>query len=174
MKQIQLFVPDADDLWYRAKCMAEPKTMEYNAGYEVSYAGYDYQTGCIDFPKANWESWHKEKMGNKNFFYAYILDTEKDEFVGYVNFNKDAQTGKATMGIVIQDKYRGKGYMRPAMQQLIETAKSKGVVSLTNTVPTTRKKALDVFYDMGFVKTGQILCEKFKMPERVEEIELVL
>ena len=148
--------------------------MEYNAGYEVSYAGYHYDTGCIDFPKDRWESWHKEKMGNPNFFYAYILDTEKEEFVGYVNFNKDPQTSKATMGIVVQAKYRGKGYMRPAMQKLIEVAKAEGVVALTNSVPTSRKKALDVFYDIGFVKTEQVLVEKFKMPERVDEIELVL
>lgn len=174
MKQVSLFIPDTDDLWYRAKCMADPRTMEYNAGYEVSYDGYDYDTGCIDFPKEKWETWHKEKMGNSNFFYAYILDTENDEFVGYVNFNKNPKTGKATMGIVIQAKYRGKGYMRPAMQKLIETAKAEGVVALTDTVPKSRVKALKVFYEIGFVKTGQILCEKFKMPERVEQIELVL
>ena len=54
MKNVQLYIPNVDDLWFRQQCMSDPKTMSYNAGYDVSYKGYDNNTGCIDFPKNKW------------------------------------------------------------------------------------------------------------------------
>ena len=68
---VKLVVPSLKDLWYRKKCMADPDTMNYNAGYDVSYAGYHYDTGCIDFPEDKWEDWYNTKMTNPNFYYAY-------------------------------------------------------------------------------------------------------
>ena len=169
MKQVILFVPDEDDLWFRQKCMSDPKTMNYNAGYDLSFEGYDYDTGCIDFPKSKWKSWYEEKMGNPNFYFAYIMDIDTDEFVGYLNFNKNPETQKATMGIVMYSKYHSKGYMRPAMKKLIEVAKNKGVKTLTDT-----EKALKVFYDLGFKKVGEYKSTKFKLLENVAQIELNL
>ena len=57
MKNIILIEPKLEDLWFREECMSDPDTMNYNAGYDVSYEGYHYDTGCIDFPKSKWESW---------------------------------------------------------------------------------------------------------------------
>ncbi len=59
--------------------------MSYNAGYEVVYYGYHYDTGCIDFPKDKW----KEKFGkrqNRNVYFAYVIDLEINEFIGYCNY----------------------------------------------------------------------------------------
>ena len=151
--------------------MEDPATMEYNAGYDVSYDGYHYDTGCIDFPEHLWQNWADTKLKNSNFFYAYILDNETGNFVGYCNFNKNPETGKASMGIVIKSEFHGKGYMRPAMSLLIEKAKEKGVKFLTDTVPTNRERALKVFYDLGFEKVGEFMSKKFNEPEVVAEIE---
>ena len=48
---LTLYVPKLEDYWYEQKLQSDPKTMKYNAGYDVSYYGYHYDTGCIDFPK---------------------------------------------------------------------------------------------------------------------------
>lgn len=172
MKKVSLYIPKLEDLWYREKCMSDPDTMSYNAGYDVHYDGYHYETGCIDFPVENHELWYKEKMNNPNFFYAYIKDEETKDWVGYVNFNKNPETNKATMGIVIESIHQGKGYMRPAMRELIKKAEGKGVFALTDTVPETRENALKVFYDLGFKRVGVIDGMKFNKPEVVAEIEL--
>ena len=174
MKNLQLYKPNIEDLSFRQDCMGDPKTMSYNAGYDVSYSGYHYDTGCIDFPKSQWENWFNSKLSNPNFFYAYIKDLDINKFVGYCNFNLDPTTGKATMGIVIKDDYRGKGYMKPALQLLVNEAKNMHVQVLTDTVPETRENALKSFYSVGFTKTGEYVGKKFNKDEVVAEIELSL
>ena len=168
---ILLHKPSIDELWFRQECMSDPDTMSYNAGYDVSFEGYHKDTGCIDFPKEKWEQWAKEKLDNPNFFYAYILDTQTNEFVGYCNFNKNPETKTATMGIVIKDNYRGRGYMRKAVNLLIEEAKKCGVKALTDTVPKNRTVALKVFYELGFEKIDEFISKKFSDNEVVAKIE---
>lgn len=172
MKSVKLVVPSVSDLWYRERCMSDPDTMSYNAGYDVSYEGYHYDTGCIDFDKSRWETWYDAKMPNPNFYYAYILDTDTREYVGYLNFNLNTDTKHATMGIVVESKYRGRGYMRPALLSMIEVAKAKGVEVLTDTVPENRTSALKVFYELGFKVVNQYAGTKFGKEELVNEIHL--
>ena len=45
MARLSLVVPKVEELWFRQKCMSNPKTMAYNAGYQVSYDGYHYESG---------------------------------------------------------------------------------------------------------------------------------
>ena len=45
--KIKLHIPSIKDLWFRSQCLNDPETMNYNAGYEVTYPNYDYDTGCI-------------------------------------------------------------------------------------------------------------------------------
>jgi len=170
-KEIYLHIPSVEELWFRAECMSDPKTMNYNAGYNVSYSGYHKETGCIVFPKEMWSDWHKTKLSNPNFFYAYICDKNTNQFVGYCNFNMDSNSHIATMGIVIKNEFQGQGYMRPAMQQLILTAKTRGVKTLIDSVPENRERALKVFYDLGFEKTSETISQKFDKPEVVAEIK---
>ena len=62
MKNITLYVPSLDDYWYEQRVQSNPLSMNYNAGYDVSYYGYHYDTGCIDFPKEKWkESFERRK-----------------------------------------------------------------------------------------------------------------
>lgn len=171
MNNIELYVPKLEDLWFREECMSDPDTMNYNAGYDVHFEGYHYDTGCIDFPKDKWKGWYEEKMKNPNFFYAYILAKDFDKFVGYCNFNYKPEKKQATMGIVIKKEFQGNGLMRPAMELLIKQAKKQGVVALTDTVPENRENALKVFYSLGFEKIGEFKSKKFNSEEIVAEIE---
>ena len=54
-KNISLYIQKIEDFWYEEKIQFDPSTMSYNAGYDVSYYGYHYDTGCIDFPKERWQ-----------------------------------------------------------------------------------------------------------------------
>ena len=55
MNNVSLYVPKLQDYWYEQKLLSDSKTMSYNAGYDVSYDGYNYETGCIDFPESKWK-----------------------------------------------------------------------------------------------------------------------
>ena len=48
MKRLNLYVPKLEDYWYEEKIESDPQSMSYNAGYDVNYDGYHYDTGCID------------------------------------------------------------------------------------------------------------------------------
>ncbi len=87
MKNIKLHKPSIDELWFREKCMSDSDIMSYNAGYDINYNGYHKDSGCVDFPQDKWQDWVESKLNNPNFFYAYILDIETGQFVGYVNFD---------------------------------------------------------------------------------------
>ena len=47
MKRIFLVVPKEEDLKYRQIWLNDPKTMSYNAGYDIDLKGYDKETGTI-------------------------------------------------------------------------------------------------------------------------------
>lgn len=173
MKNIILYIPKIEDLWFREMCMSDENTMKYNAGYEVNYKGYHYDTGCIDFFKEDHEEWYNKKMTNPNFYYAYIKDMDIDEFVGYVNFNI-GMDNRASMGIVIYSKFRRQGYMRKAMNLLIEEARKKGVKVLVDTVPKSRDNALKVFLELGFEIVDIYKGKKFDYVEEICVIEKVL
>lgn len=54
MKKISLYCPNVTDYWYEAMILSDPLSMSYNAGYNVSYEGYNKENGCINFPKNKW------------------------------------------------------------------------------------------------------------------------
>ncbi len=172
MRDVELYCPSLEELFFRQQLLNDSKTMEYNAGYNVDYYGYNYNSGQIDFPKTKWEEWYNKHINNTSFFYAYIKDVALDKFVGEVNFSKNGDF--ASMGIVIKYEFRGKGYMRPTLDKLILKAREMGVKFLTDTIPYTRENALRVFYDYGFkVKEDEIL-KKFNKEEKVAKIVLEL
>ncbi len=85
MKNIELVVPKLNQYYYEQKLESDPKTMSYNAGYDVSYHGYNYDTGCIDFPKSRWRETYNKRI-NENKYFAYIKDFSINRYVGYVNY----------------------------------------------------------------------------------------
>ena len=164
MREVYLKVPELKDLWFRKKCMEDPDTMSYNAGYDVPYSGYHYDTGCIDFPESKWAKWYTEKIIPKKIFYAYIVDKETGEFVGYTNFRK-GEDGKYYMGVLVYSEFRGKGYMKPTLKCLIDEAKKAGVKELWDSVPLNRTSAQKGFKDMGFEVVEIFESTRFNKPD---------
>ena len=119
MKNIELIIPKLEEYSYEQKLESEPKTMNYNAGYKVMYNGYHYDTGCIDFPKEKWQEVQNRRI-KENRYFAYIKDKDLNKYVGYVNYQYDKDEDIYACGILIEDKYRGKGYSKPALKLLIK------------------------------------------------------
>ena len=85
MKNIELVIPKLNQYSYEQKLESDSKTMSYNAGYGVTYFGYHYDTGCIDFQKEKWKDTYNKRI-NENKYFAYIKDCTINRYVGYVNY----------------------------------------------------------------------------------------
>ncbi len=153
---ISLYVPKLEDFWYEAKLESDPLTMSYNAGYDVSYYGYHYDTGCIDFPESRWEEVYNKRIKEKRYF-AYIKDD--DRFVGYVNYQ--LVDDRYECGVVVEQQYRGMGYAKEALRLLCDVAKENGVKELYDNFETDREHTLELFESVGFEIVENQTWKKF-------------
>ena len=171
MKNISLYIPKLDDYYYEEKLESDPNTMDYNAGYNVSYYGYHYDTGCIDFPKERWEETYNKRI-KENKFYAYIKDNDINEFVGAVNYQYNKNENKYSCGIVIESTYRGKGYAYDALKELERVAFEENNISeLTDMIPLTRENAIKIFKKAGFIHSDkEEINIKFNKEEKAKEL----
>ena len=144
MKNIELVKPTIDEYSYYEKLLSDPKTMSYNAGYDVTYDGYHYDTGCIDFSKNKWEDKNKD-----NNYFAYIKNSFTNKYVGYVSYYLD-KSKKYNISIVIEDKYRNYGYSKDALRLLIKEAYKNGIDYLYDSFEKDRDNTLNIFLDLGF------------------------
>ncbi len=159
MSRLELYIPKLDDYWYEEMIQSDPKSMSYNAGWDVSYYGYHYDTGCIDFPKERWIDVYNKRLDDKTFF-AYLKDIKLDYFIGYVNYHFNKKDNRYECGILIEDKYRGKGYAKEGLSLLIEYAKSKGIDSLYDDFEEGRE-GTKIFFDLGFKEVSRYSWKKF-------------
>ncbi|MCI9164494.1 MAG: hypothetical protein HFF64_00670 [Oscillospiraceae bacterium] len=96
---LELYIPAVEDLWFRQAMEADPATMAYNAGWDVSYDGYHPDTGCIDLPEPLWPAEHARLVGREpEQFYAFVREIETGAFVGEVNFQRESPGGGCGMG----------------------------------------------------------------------------
>ena len=160
MKNIGLYIPKTEDYWYEEKIQSDPLTMSYNAGYDVSYYGYHYNSGCIDFPKEKWnDTFNKRK--NENKYFAYIRDNDINEFVGYVNYQYNKAEDRYECGILIESIYRGKGYSKEALKLLCDVARKNGIKELYDSFEINRGNALDIFKQVGFEVVEEQTWKRF-------------
>lgn len=160
MKNISLYIPKVEDYWYEQKVQSDPLSMSYNAGYDVSYFGYHYDTGCIDFPSERWQEVYDKRI-KENRYFAYIKDNDVDEFVGYVNYHFNNSANRYECGIVIDSNYRGKGYSKLALRLLCDAAKKAGVKELYDNFEINRENTLNVFKKVGFEIVEEQTWKKF-------------
>lgn len=157
---IILVKPELDDYWYEQKLQSDSETMNYNAGYDVSYYGYHYDTGCIDFPKDKWEDTYNKRI-RENKFFAYIKDETLNEYVGYVNYQYNKSDDRYECGVVIEASKRGNGYAKEGLKLLYAEAKKNGITSLYDNFEIDRPNTLKVFEDVGFKIVERVSWKKF-------------
>lgn len=157
---LKLYIPKLKDYWYEEKILSSKDTMSYNAGYDVSYEGYHYDTGCIDFKKDKWQKIYNKRK-SKTCFFAYLKDTITDEFVGYVNYQYNNNEERYECGIVIEYGKRGNNYAKEGLKLLCDYARKQGIKSLYDNFELDRKNALSVFECVGFKVEKEITWKKF-------------
>ncbi len=160
MKNIELIIPKLNQYYYEQKLENDAETMSYNAGYDVSYDGYHYNSGCIDFPKEKWKDTYIKRVTTKQYF-AYIKDCTINRYVGYVNYQYNKDENMYECGVLIEHKYRGKGYAKDALKLLVKEAYKNGIDYLYDTFEKDREIALKTFTDVGFEIYKETTWKKF-------------
>ena len=160
MKNIELIKPKLSEYSYEQKLENDPNTMSYNAGYDVSYLGYHYDTGCIDFPKERWKEVYDKRI-KENKYFAYIKDCSINKYIGYVNYQYNDNDKVYECGVLIESKYRGRGYSKDALMLLIKEANRNGIEYLYDTFEKDRKNTLKIFLDVGFEIYKEMSLKKF-------------
>lgn len=160
MRNIILVIPKLEEYSYEEKLEKDPNTMSYNAGYDVTYSGYHYDTGCINFNKEKWKDVYNKRI-KENRYFAYIKDLDINEYVGYVNYQYNKLDNIYDCGILIEYKYRGKGYAKDALRLLIKEANNSGIEYLYDSFEKDRKNTLKTFLDVGFEVYRKTTWKKF-------------
>lgn len=169
---LKIYIPKLEDYWYEQKLQSDPDTMSYNAGWDVSYDGYHYDTGCIDFPKSKWEDTFNKRK-NENKFFAYLKDTNINEYVGYINYHYNENENKYYCGILIESKYRGKGYSKTGLKLLCDYAKEHGVTELYDDFEIDRN-GIKIFEDLGFKIVNKYNAKRFNKDIEIVVVKKVL
>lgn len=157
MRELELYVPRPEDLWFRRRILADPATMAYNANWPVDFAGYHPDTGCIDFPRESWADWYADWIGREpERFYAYVRRQSDGEWLGEVCFHYTPDRDWWDMGIVLYAPYRGMGFAVPALRLLAEKAFGCGVTRLHNDFEISRGEvsAWRAHLSAGFMDAG--------------------
>ena len=156
MDELELYIPKREDLWFYQQMMSDPETMSYNAGWDVDYAGYHRDTGCIDCPDEALADWYDEWVGNEpDRFYAYIKRSSDGAWIGDVNFHYTSEQDRWDMGIVIYAPFRGKGYAVPALKRMLDHAfRVCGIARIHNYFEAARIAARETHRKAGFQELG--------------------
>ena len=160
MKKISLNVPSKEDLHYRQEWMNDPKTMNYNAGFDMNLKGYDKLTGIISKTDEELIEWYNKWVNMEpDRYFAYIYVDGTKEPIGEIYYYPDGDIH--SMGILISDKYRGKGYSYSALLELEKIAFEKNNINeLSDMVPLDRIDAIKTFKKAGFIHTDKEVIEK--------------
>lgn len=140
---IGLYLPKYEDLWFRQMFMADDETMSYNYKWG----------GTIPFPEGEWKEWYNHWIVNPEGkrFYRYLVDEINNEFIGEVAYHYDEVRNVTIADIIIDAKYRGKGFGKIGLQLLCEAAKKNGVQILCDDIAIDNP-AMGLFLRNGFIE----------------------
>ena len=146
---LELYIPNAKELGFYQKLLADPSTMSYNAPWFPP-------DGCLEFPESEWAAWHAHWVGQEpERFYAYLRRKEDGALVGDVNFHHTPERDWWDMGIRIYAPERGRGYGKAGLALLLDRAfRVDGVSRLHNDFEPVRSAALSIHKALGFRELG--------------------
>lgn len=160
---ITLYVPKLEDYWYEQKLLSDVETMYYNAGYDTDIEGYDYNTGCIEFPPETWKEKFESRKDN-DIYLAYIKDG--NDFVGYISYQYDKSRNIYECGLLIESKQRDKGYAKKALKLLLDIARYAGVKEIYSCFEDGRGSISNIFLDIGFEIVKEYEWTRFNEPTK--------
>ncbi|NLL44100.1 MAG: GNAT family N-acetyltransferase [Mollicutes bacterium] len=148
MAKVYIKTPKFEELDYRKKLLADEKTMEFN-----KYWGW-----IIDFKESKWSKWYKKWIENQdpNYFYAYLYRIKDNKPVGEISYYYDKNGDYYKISIIIEVKYRRKGYGEEGLKLLIEEAFKKDYSNeIGDNIGFHNKEAQQLFKKLGFKKVGK-------------------
>lgn len=150
MNKIELYIPNENELEYRRHLISDEETMNYNMGYG------DDETGCYYQTIEQVQEWYKNWNNGTDNYYAYIIRKEDNEPIGEVDIHWSGYCQKYIIGIVIEAKYRGKGYAEKTLNLLCDVAFNKlNLDKIYDDFPATRTAAEKVFSKVGFIREDE-------------------
>lgn len=158
--ELYLKVPTKEELFYRQEWLKNPKTMSYNAGYDIDIKVYNKKTGIIIKTDDEMLEWYYKWIDNVNekfFSYVYVEGIEVP--IGEVYYYLDDD--KYNVGILIDYKFRGSGYSYDALKLLCKKAKQNNIHALYDQFECDRINTLKVFEKVGFNIVDEIEINKF-------------
>lgn len=176
MDNLKLVIPQIKDLWFKKEIKEDPNTMDYNAGYDLTFSGYNRENGTIKTDLKELENiWSKKWIGNEptNFYYYISLN---NKFIGEIYAKFDEYKNAHEIGIVIKAEHRGKGISTPAIKLLCEKLKESGIKNLYHELPKSRVGAIKADTNNGFVITKENIdgMKKFGKVEKLVYLEKTL
>lgn len=117
--------------------------------------GYNKETGTISKTDEEMVDWYNKWVNKEpDRYFAYIYSVDEDEPIGEVYYYLDGDIH--SMGILISDKYRGKGYSYLALLALEEVAFERNDINeLSDMIPLDRIGAIKSFKKARFVHTDK-------------------
>lgn len=170
---LKLVVPHKEDLWFKKEMKEDPATMDYNAGYDLNFAGYNRIDGTIQTDLSELKNvWAKKWIGNEPINYYYYIKND-NTFIGEIYAKFDKEKKFYEIGIVIKGEHRGKEYATPAIKLLCEKLKMNGVKKLYHKLPASRKSAIKADINNGFVIKKENIdgMNKFGKSEKLVYLE---
>lgn len=161
MQELELMIPNSNELEYRRYLISDEQTMDYNKGYG------DNGTGCYYQSIKQIKEWYKNwNHGNGNY-YAYIIRKEDNQPIGEVDIHWSEYYKKHIIGIIIEAKYRGLGYSEKALRLLCDVAFYElNLETIYDDFPSTRRAAEKAFANVGFERVDDefvvLIREKYE------------
>ena len=172
MSKVYLKIPNEEEMHHRKKWMEDPKTMEYNSGYDSNIVGYNYETGTITKPINDHIEWlNNWKNEAPRKFYSFIIERETNTPIGEIYFYYNEQSMIHNMGILIDYNYREKHYSKDAIKELLTIAFDVNhIKGLSDIIPLSRKSAISAFKSLGFYQNRIVTSTRFNKPEEAAEL----
>lgn len=138
---LDLYVPQVGDLWFRERMLVDAQTMAYNHSYG----------GTIAFPKERWHDWYCRWVNprNRQRFYRYLTDGA--DFIGEIAYHFDEGKGIYLADILIDARFRHRGFGKAGLILLCEAAYANGIPALYDNIAIDNG-AVTLFLSCGFTE----------------------
>lgn len=154
MGQLILHFPTYEELSFRQRLLADPETMAYNHAYG----------GTLDFPEERWAGWYGRWVEcPEKRFYRYLCLEGTDTFVGEAAYHYDEELGEYLCDVIVDARYRRRGYGARGLDLLCAAAKENGVTRLCDNIAADNP-SVRLFLRCGFRERSRdgetVLVEK--------------